>query len=485
MWVIELVCIVLGLVVVAVGQWVYRWRNPKCDKGTLPPGSMGLPFVGETFQFFSRSKSFDVPLFLSSRIQKYGKIFKTSVAGRAVVMSVDPDFNHYILQQEGKLVELWYMDSFAELVGQRGPLKEAAVAGNLHKNLKKLIQEHIGIESLKGELFGLMDQVVNRTLESWTTGHVEVKSAISKMAMDLSFGIMLGYDPLNTDPNLSKMFTEFRRGLLSFPLKLPGTVLHSCLQNQKKIITMIMDTMKSKRDQRCDSSSSTSTAAETGTSYDMLDRLIDDKKIQTSMNDSAIGYVIFALLFANGEALPSVLMLVMKLLLENPLAMEELVKENEEILRTRESKEGELTWKEYKSMNFTMNVINEILRINGSIGFIRRAIDDIYVNGYVIPKGWTIAVMSTAVQLNPDFYDDPLSFNPWRWKGVNASSKTFIPFGGGMRTCVGADYSKVLMAVFVHNLVTKYRWKTIKGGEVYRAPSMQFEDGYYVDFSRK
>ncbi|CAI0395954.1 unnamed protein product [Linum tenue] len=336
---------------------------------------------------------------------RYGKIFKTSVAGRAVVMSVDPDFNHFILQQEGKLVELWYMDSFAELVGQRGPLKEAAVAGNLHKNLKKLIQEHIGIESLKGELFGLVDQV---------------------MTMDLSFGIMLGYDPLNTDPNLSKMFTEFRRGMLSFPLKLPGTVLHSCLQNQKKIITMIMNTMKSKRDQQCDSSSSSS-AAETGTNYDMLDRLIDDKKIQTSMNDRAIGYVIFALLFANGEALPSVLMLVMKLLLANPLAMEELV------------------------------VINEILRINGSIGLIRRAIDDIYVNGYVIPKGWTIAVMSTAVQLNPDFYDDPLSFNPWRWKGANASSKTFIPFGGGMRTCVGADYSKVLMAIFVHNLVTKYR----------------------------
>ncbi|CAI0395953.1 unnamed protein product [Linum tenue] len=70
MWVTEVVCVVLGWVVVALGQWVYRWRNPKCDKGTLPPGSMGLPFIGETFQLFSRSKSFDVPLFLSSRIQK-------------------------------------------------------------------------------------------------------------------------------------------------------------------------------------------------------------------------------------------------------------------------------------------------------------------------------------------------------------------------------------------------------------------------------
>ncbi|CAI0395952.1 unnamed protein product [Linum tenue] len=277
-------------------------------------------------------------------------------------MSVDPDFNHYILQQEGKLVELWYMDSLAEFIGQQGPLKEVATAGNLHKNLKKLIHQHIGIESLKGDLLGLMDQVVNWTLESWATsptGSVEVKSAVSKMTMDLSLLIMLGYEPLNTDPKLSKMFTEFRRGLLSFPLKLPGTVLHSCLQNRKKIMTMIMNTMKSKRDQRHDSSSSSSSTAETpttGANYDMMDRLLDDKNVQNSVNDGAVGYVMFALLFAFAETIPSVLMLVMKLLPENPLVMEELVKENEEILRTRESKEGELTWKEYKSMNFTMNV---------------------------------------------------------------------------------------------------------------------------------
>ncbi|CAI0395958.1 unnamed protein product [Linum tenue] len=305
---------------------------------------MGLPFVGETFQFFSPSRSFDVPLFLSSRIQKYGKIFKTSVAGRAVVMSADPDFNHFILQQEGKLVELWYMDSFAELVGQRGPLKEVATAGSLHKNLKKLIQEHIGIESLKGDLLGLMDRVVNRTLDSWTTGRVEVRSATAKMTMDLSLSIMLGYDPLTTDPNLSKMFTEFRRGLLSFPLKLPGTVLHSCLQVRRRHTTLIYGV------------SSSAVEAPTLANYDMLDRLIDDEKLQTSVSDRGIGYVMFALLFANAETIPAVLTLVMKLLHENPLAMEELVKENEEILRARESKEGEVTWKEYKSMNFTMNV---------------------------------------------------------------------------------------------------------------------------------
>ncbi|CAN1801812.1 Cytochrome P450 87A3 [Linum perenne] len=200
--------------------------------------------------------------------------------------------------------------------------------------------------------------------------------------------------------------------------------------------------------------------------YDMLDRLIDDDQTHVSLNDKAISYVMFALLFANAETIPTVLTLAVKLLLENPLAMEELTKENEEIVRRRESKEsdGSLTWKEYKSMSFTMNVINEILRLNGSLGIVRRAIDDIHMKtGYVIPKGWTVALMPTAVYMNSEPYADPLSFNPWRWKHDvgNGSNKGFVPFGGGMRTCVGAEYSKVLMAVFLHVLVTKYRFNII------------------------
>lgn len=37
------------------------------------------------------------------------------------------------------------------------------------------------------------------------------------------------------------------------------------------------------------------------------------------------------------------------------------------------------------------------------------------------------------------------------------ASKNFMAFGGGMRFCVGTDFTKLQMAVFLHCLVTKYR----------------------------
>lgn len=84
-------------------------------------------------------------------------------------------------------------------------------------------------------------------------------------------------------------------------------------------------------------------------------------------------------------------------------------KENEEIISSREDKETGLTWKEYKSMTFTVHVsrnniwilffflcflliiwlvglleiqvINEALRISGGVGIRRRTKQDIQVNG--------------------------------------------------------------------------------------------------------
>lgn len=53
---------------------VHRWRNPRCN-GRLPPGSMGLPLVGETFQFFSPDASFDVPHFIRQRLTRYASFF--------------------------------------------------------------------------------------------------------------------------------------------------------------------------------------------------------------------------------------------------------------------------------------------------------------------------------------------------------------------------------------------------------------------------
>lgn len=73
MWCIPILEIVLGLValtVIVVSHWKYKWRI-RSSVGRLPPGSMGLPFIGETIDFFMPSKSIDIPPFLKKRTERY------------------------------------------------------------------------------------------------------------------------------------------------------------------------------------------------------------------------------------------------------------------------------------------------------------------------------------------------------------------------------------------------------------------------------
>jgi cytochrome P450 len=99
-----------------------------------------------------------------------------------------------------------------------------------------------------------------------------------------------------------------------------------------------------------------------------------------------------------------------------------------------------------------------------------------------------VMVCPMAVHLDPEVFEDPLSFNPWRWQVRNIEEKlllllfcvsitsywlttlptqdesqrstllkNFIPFGLGIRACPAADFSKIFIAIFLHVLVTNYR----------------------------
>ncbi len=57
----------------------------------LPPGSSGLPLIGETLSFvFDKN-------FADKRIKKYGKIFRTNILGQPTVVMSGTDANEFIL----------------------------------------------------------------------------------------------------------------------------------------------------------------------------------------------------------------------------------------------------------------------------------------------------------------------------------------------------------------------------------------------------
>lgn len=109
----------------------------------------------------------------------YGPIFRTSIAGRPIIVSVDPEFNNHILQQEGRLVELWYFDTFAKLSALEGESRLTRV-GLVHKYIRRIFLNHFGSDIIKEKLLQQIEEVVKRCLRMWLSQPcIEAKQATS------------------------------------------------------------------------------------------------------------------------------------------------------------------------------------------------------------------------------------------------------------------------------------------------------------------
>ena len=98
------------------------------------------------------------------------------------MVSSDPEFNYYVFQQEGKLVERWYMDSFAKILHQDAARINAHK--NVHKYLRNVILGHFGPEALKEKMLPQLEDAINKRLYGWSKlPSLEVKSSTSAVSL--------------------------------------------------------------------------------------------------------------------------------------------------------------------------------------------------------------------------------------------------------------------------------------------------------------
>jgi cytochrome P450 len=115
-----------------------------------------------------------------------------------------------------------------------------------------------------------------------------------------------------------------------------------------------------------------------------------------------------------------------------------------------------------KKMNYLERVIKEILRLNPPVsGGIRQVIKECSFNGYSLPVGWKIVYRINATLRDSNIYSQPDRFDPDRFNSDRAEDKkqpySYIPFGGGMRECMGRELSFLVMKIFTTKFINS-KW---------------------------
>jgi cytochrome P450 family 135 len=101
-------------------------------------------------------------------------------------------------------------------------------------------------------------------------------------------------------------------------------------------------------------------------------------------------------------------------------------------------------------------VIKEVLRLRPVIALVlRRLIEPMEIGGRVLPAGVNVAPSIYLLHRRADVYDDPRAFRPERFLENPPGTYTWIPFGGGVRRCLGASFAQFEMKVVLRELVSR------------------------------
>jgi cytochrome P450 len=108
--------------------------------------------------------------------------------------------------------------------------------------------------------------------------------------------------------------------------------------------------------------------------------------------------------------------------------------------------------------DFLEAVLKESMRLHPIIPMVVRTLTrPTTIGGVELPAGTTIGPSIIVAHERPENHPDPDAFRPERFLEPNAPEpNTWIPFGGGVRRCIGAGFAQMEGTEILRQVFTRY-----------------------------
>ncbi|XP_050508500.1 cytochrome P450 6a8-like [Diabrotica virgifera virgifera] len=157
-------------------------------------------------------------------------------------------------------------------------------------------------------------------------------------------------------------------------------------------------------------------------------------------------------------------------LAKNPDVQSKLRSEINRVLAKHDNK---LTYDALMDMKYLEHCVDEALRIYPIFPILGRGCKEDYPipgTDFTLEKGTFVMVTNMGIQRDPEYYPNPLQFDPERWTYENSLNRPFVanmPFGEGPRICVGKRFgllqTKLGLATLIKDYEVSLSDKTTKG----------------------
>lgn len=130
----------------------------------LPPGSLGMPIIGQSLQILKAMRANKGEEWLQERARKYGPISKLNIFGTPTVFLHGQAANKFIYTSDEKTFSNQQPTSIRRLLGQRNLVE---LTGQDHKRLRGAILSFLKPEALKQSVAKMDEEIRMHLKEYW------------------------------------------------------------------------------------------------------------------------------------------------------------------------------------------------------------------------------------------------------------------------------------------------------------------------------
>jgi cytochrome P450 family 135 len=167
------------------------------------------------------------------------------------------------------------------------------------------------------------------------------------------------------------------------------------------------------------------------------------------MSDRELRDQLVTLLLAGHETTATALAWTIDLLVRHPAALARL---------SAEIDDGD-------DDSYLRAVIRESLRLRPVVPLAgRRLTSDLQVDGVTLPPGTDVTPAIWLTHTRPDVYPEPYAFRPERFLERPPTTFGWVPFGGGVRRCLGAAFAELEMRVVLAAMLQRRQLRAAAAG---------------------
>ncbi|MBN9167481.1 MAG: hypothetical protein BGO98_23235 [Myxococcales bacterium 68-20] len=202
------------------------------------------------------------------------------------------------------------------------------------------------------------------------------------------------------------------------------------------------------------------------------------------MSDQQLRDEIITMVLAGHETTANLLSWTFSLLARHP-DIEQRVRD--EAMRVLGDREPAL--EDIRSLEYTRLVLEEALRLYPPAWiFERQNVEPDVLGGYSLKAGSVVGIAPYVLHRHPAYWESPESFEPERFRADRADKRpryTYLPFGGGARTCIGNHFAMMEAQIILAMIVRQERLSLEPGRPIELEPLITLRPKQGVRVTRR